>query len=402
MDLSRRKFFIGVIAVGTIALGILIVLVWRALTSPSGAPRAGQESVSGTVVQFQLPQQATQPSGQQPGVGAPEGPGEAVPEHPAERLFRITDFPVVGPAPTKDGTKILFYKKDGGNLYTANPDGTARQKISSLTIVGLIDAVWSPGRDRAAVRYLDGSVIKAFLHIGTSTVAALPTDITSIVWSPDGKSLAYTRREGDSLALTISDAAAKNPRVVFRPLLPDASISWPDADHIVFATAPSGAAQGYLFSYSRSTGAFQRIAGPSFGFMAVLPPLVGKAVVSSTQEGGAGLTTKVLNIFDPARRDETTLDIATLAEKCIFAAPQELWCAVPRSLDGSAPLPDLWLSGEFSPSDRIVRIDLAKRAGEEMLNQNDLDASSLVFSKDNAYLFFINKKDGALWGLKLK
>ena len=136
--------------------------------------------------------------------------------------------------------------------------------------------------------------------------------------------------------------------------------------------------------------------------MATWSPFSARAVLSSTAEGGVGMTTKVLNPFDPDRKDQVQLDIATFAEKCVFVAVQELWCAEPRSLESMAPLPDLYLTGEYNSSDRIVRIDLIKNTVEDILNQDNFDAVNLTLTKDKNYLFFVNRHDGTLWSLKLK
>src|SRR3989344_3966859 len=93
---------------------------------------------------------------------------------PELTLVQITDFPVVSPGLDKSGDKVLFYKKDGGDLFSSDFSGKEKEKISNLTIVGLVEAIWSGGR--AAVFYLDGETRKGFLHTSTSSTAALPQD----------------------------------------------------------------------------------------------------------------------------------------------------------------------------------------------------------------------------------
>lgn len=402
MTLSQKKLLIY-LTLGVLALGVIGFLIWRSIRPPaSSIPSGGGDGVGGAIIPYPggIPPEAV-PGGTLPGAtSTPES--QVVPGRPAARLIRVTDFPVVSPSLSRDETKILFYRKDGGDLFSAELNGSGQKKISNLTILGLMEAVWSPARDRAAILYLDGSTVKSFLHIGTSSVAVLPTDITSASWSPDGKSLAYTRREGDLLALSVADAGGRAPRTVLRVPVPDARITWVDADRIVFATPASGMAQGYLFSHSRRAGTFQRIAGPTFGLLAAWSPFSTRAVISSTAEGGVGMTTKVLNPFDPERKDQIPLAITTIPEKCVFASATELWCAVPRTLETAVPLPDLYLTGEINSSDRIVRIDLVKNTVEDILNQDDFDAVNLILTKDKNFLFFVNKKDGTLWSLKLK
>ncbi len=400
MNLSRTKLVIGII-VGILVLGGVGVFMFLNIRPSAPVAPTGQTGVSGGIA----PGITGTPAGA-PRVTPPQNPAPEtfpVAANPNQRLTRLTDFSVISPSLNKSGDKILFYKKDGGDLFAADFDGKNQSKISNITIVGLLDAVWSPARDRAAISYLDGATIKSFLHIGTSSVAVLPTDITSIAWSPDGKSLAYTRQNADgTLELIISDAGAKNPKTIFRTPVLDAKISWIASDRIVFATPASGLAEGYIFSYSRSTGAFEKIFGPAFGLQALWSPFDTRMIASYTPRGGERLLTKSLNPFDRERKDSADLPIQTFSDKCVFAAKQELWCAAPRALAGVAPLPDQYLSGEFNSSDRIVKIDLMKNSVEELFHENDFDMSNLVAVPEKNYLLFVSRRDGTLWSLKIK
>lgn len=399
MNLSRTKLIIGIV-VGILALGGVGVFMYLNIRPSVPAAPTGQPSVSGGIAPSVTSPPAIAPSATPLQNPAPES--FPVAANPSQRLTRLTDFSVIAPSLNKSGDKILFYKKDGGDLFAADFDGKNQTKISNITIVGLIDAIWSPTRDRAAISYLDGATVKSFLHIGTSSVAVLPTDITSIAWSPDNKSLAYTRPNEGVLELIISDAGAKNPKTVFRTQVLDARISWPTPDHIVFATPASGVAEGYLFSYTRSSGAFEKIFGPAYGLQALWSAFDAHSIISSTPRGGERLLTKSLNPFDPERKDSHDLPIQTFSDKCVFAAKQELWCAVPRALAGIAPLPDQYMSGEFNSSDRIVKIDLIKNSVEELFNENDFDISNLIAVPEKNYLLFVSRRDGTLWSLKIK
>lgn len=410
MNLSGIKRIIG-IAIGALVLGALGFFVYTNLSPSAPIAPTGQQGISGGVAPGTNNKPIiTLPPGEIPALST--STPVVVPANPAQRLNRITDFPVIAPSLNKAGDKILFYKKDGGDLFSADFDGKNLTKISNITIVGPMDAVWSPIRDRAAVSYLDphtsggggagGDTVKSFLHIGTSSVAVLPTDLTSITWSPDGKSLAYTKQNGTALELVISDAGAKNAKTIFRTPVLDARILWISADAIIFATPASGVAEGYVFSYARSTGAFEKIFGPLFGLEVLFSPYESRMVASYTSRGGGQPALRVLNPFDPQRKDLFDPGFVTLAEKCVFGAKQELWCAAPRSLAGASSLPDQYLTGEFNSSDRIVNIDLAKHEVTEVFSEQNFDITNLILAKDKSYLFFVSRRDGTLWSVKLK
>jgi len=399
MNLSRTKLIIR-IAAGLLILGGVGFFMYLNIRPSAPAGQTAQPGVSGGIA----PGIGGTPAGA-PRVTPPQNPAPEtfpVAANPNQRLTRLTDFSVIAPSLNKTGDKILFYKKDGGDLFSADFDGKNQAKISNITIVGLLDAVWSPARDRAAVSYLDSNTVKSFLHIGTSSVAVLPTDITSVAWSPDGKSLAYTRQNTGALELVISDGAAKNPKTIFRTPVRDARISWPSANIIIFATPASGIAEGYIFSYTRSSGIFEKIFGPAFGLQTLWSPVDTRMIASYTPRGGDRILTKILNPYDTERKDSRELPVQTFSEKCVFAGKQELWCAVPRALTGAFPMPDRYMTGEFNSSDRIVKIDLIKNSVEELFNENNFDASNLVAAAEKNYLFFVSRRDGTLWSLKLK
>lgn len=393
MDLNRTKRIIYI----SIAVVILIILGYFIITSL--LPEDSR--VKKTIERI---------TGRGPAGGLPlsgeegESPVEKFPEieivgRPEQKLVRLSDFPVVSPSLDSGQKKIRFYKKNGGDLLQSDFNGENQEKTSNLTIVGMIEAVWSPNTDRTAVFYLDSEQLKSFLHIGTSSTAALPQDLAGLSWAPDGKSLAYLQRSGSRLNLIIADSAGRGARAIFSTPILDAQIQWITPDRLILQTAPSGIAEGFLFSLSRSSGTFNRIVGPLFGLTSLWSPDGSKFLVSSTNTDGKELKT---SIYDSA--GEPLLDVSppTLPQKCRWTSSQRAYCAIPRSLSEDAILPDDYLRGQLNTSDRIVLLDLEGKKIQEVFNQEDFDVADLLLTKAEDYLFFINRKDGTLWSLKIK
>lgn len=382
------------LALGVLLLAVIGFVLYRLLAPGAPAEQGTPTSITGRPI-------GGAPAGGAPAGGEPTGtlPLPDLPSIAEQKLVRLTDFAVIAPSLNKPEDKILYYQKDGGKLFASGFRGGEPEKLSNLTVVGLTEAIWAPTRDRAAVFYLDSSAVKGFLHIGTSTVALLPSDITSAAWSPDGKSFTYTRKEGDALALTLADAGGKNPRTIFKTPIPDARIDWIDANRIAFNTAPSGLAEGYAFAYSHVSGAFQKVLGPVFGLQTLWSPAASRALISSTPRGGSRAT---LAAYDPSRRESDRLSVATFADKCAWGSEEEIWCAVPRSLADTALLPDQYLTGEIHTSDRIVRIGLKTGVPEEIFDEGDFDMENLLLTTDKKNLFFVNRVDGTLWSLRLQ
>ncbi|TSD05025.1 MAG: hypothetical protein Greene071436_8, partial [Parcubacteria group bacterium Greene0714_36] len=55
-----------------------------------------------------------------------------------------------------------------------------------------------------------------------------------------------------------------------------------------------------------------------------------------------------------------------------------------------------------NPSDRIVAIDRMTRAISPVFDEGNFDMANLLATKDKKRLFFVNRRDGTLWTLKLQ
>lgn len=316
-----------------------------------------------------------------------------------QKLTQIADFAVIAPSFNRDKTKIYFYKKDGGDLFSSSFDGERQEKISNITVVNLFDAIWSRTGDRAAVFYLDEETKKGFLHIGTSTTAAIPQDTKSFSWSPDGRFMAYTIFKDEKTNLVVSDSSGKNGRTSFLTPIPDIQLNWVSPEKIAFLTAPSGLAEGLIFLYARSSGVFSKIIGPFWGLTSLWSPDGSRVLVSTTDSFGKDIE---LSIYDATGRALFSLSPVTLPEKCLWADVQSIFCAIPKTISAGAVWPDDYLRGELNTSDRILHFDLKNKQIQEIFQGGDYDISDLLISPNQEFLFFVNRVDGTLWSLRLK
>ena len=393
-DRTRRNIFIIIVGIIVLLLGYAF---YRFLASrgsglvPNASPQA---PVSGSVGQqhyaFEtpvIPQVTPLPL---PTAGLENKIQE-------QTLLALTDFSVVSPVINKDQDKILLYKKDGGSVYAVD-FAANKEKLSNITIVGLTEADWSPARDRAGVFYLDGDVLKSFLHIGTSSVLSLPRDIKSLSWSPDGKQFAYVFQTGDQSSLIISDASGKSSKEVFTTPILDAQIQWISADKIAFQTAPSGHAPGFVFIYSLKTGTFRRFLGPLYGLTTLWSPDASHVLVSTTDPGGKNL---IISLYDSSGTNKERLDFLTFPDKCAWLNIKEFYCAIPQQFPDQAILPDEYLRGEVATQDRILSYHIDTSNTALIFSGGAMDIANLAVTTKKDYLIFVNRTDGIPWRLKL-
>lgn len=390
-ELTQKKIIIYILI--TVAVFALLILIFyqylrsSGKTTPSGTPAVGGR--------ISAPQETTT----QGPVSTPEADGTST-STPAQKLTRLTDFSTISPSLNPQEDRVFFYKKDGGALFSADFSGQIQEKISNLTIVGLLETIWSPKKDRGAVVYLDNDELKSFIHIGTSSWAVLPKDIKSLAWSPDGKTLAYLVADPTGTNLIVTDQTGKNPKTIFSTPLPASTINWPIKDKISFLTPPSGLTEGGLFVFSRADETFKKVLGLHFGLTTTWSPDGTKIAAASTDRKGKNPT---LSIFDASGQELFASNLQTIPEKCVWAGNKILYCAVPKLLTPNWVWPDDYLSGSANTQDRLVRLDLDTKSSVVLSDFSDdpLDISSLVITQKQNWLFFVDRNTGALWVFKI-
>ena len=312
-------------------------------------------------------------------------------------LVKIVSDPVIGATLTKDETKLLYYKRSGGNLFRSDPDGKNEETVLNLTVVGLTDVNWSADRAYAILSFIENGAVKRFIeNVATSSTLFLPSSITSVDWSPtDPKVIAYTERKAPGISVTTASSALKNLRVVFANTIPDYILQWQNKSSLLLVTPPSFAAPSLALSVALTGKATELPAGRG---LAILPNPLGTVLAVSGVDNGKPLPLRLIN-----QKGETvgTADVATLTEKCAWAADgSAIYCAIPINPDGR--LPDDWYKGLVSFSDRIVKIDSRTGAVTDILARSTFDAVNLFADSKNQFLFFTNKTDSSLWRIKLK
>jgi len=316
------------------------------------------------------------------------------------RLFPVADLASLGTGLSRAEDKIYYFKKDGGELTAFSFPAGTQESLSTITIVGMMNASWSPARDRAIVSYLDGTLVKSFLFkaIGTSSVATLPTGVRSSAWSPTGSSLGYLTEKDGETVLATADSSGKNQKTIFRTQIREITLSWPLPEKFALQTNPSGVVPGYIFIFTRSTGELTRFLGPTNGLTSLWSPKGGRVLLGSTNAAGKSLS---LAIRDSLGKEIMTAAIQTLPEKCAWASEEKIYCAVPRGIPQDAVLPDDYRRGELNTNDRLVAIDAKTKIISGIFNDGGYDMADISVTKDEKYVFFTDRITGKVWGVEI-
>ncbi|MBI2055554.1 MAG: hypothetical protein HYT42_01535 [Candidatus Sungbacteria bacterium] len=336
--------------------------------------------------------------------GAPTSKPGIVPTPERKRaILQITDKEILAPTIALDGKSLLYVQREDGRVFSSDLDGDNEKRLTTLTVLGTFDVSWSPKKDSAAVFYFENNAVKKFINgVATGTASRiLPSEASSLDWSPDGLSMVYLVRRASDTALVIADAANQNPRVVFFTPIPDFTVQWISRNMILLVSRPSGLAPSLVMSFDISARRSEVLFANLNGAVITPSPDGNFLLLSQSSADGQAQT---LELYDFKKKLSSKLNRAvTIAEKCAFALDaKKIYCGLPR--DGIAgPSPDEWYKGEVSFSDRVVEFDAASGAVSTLMdNEADVDVVSPFVSKDGKYLFFRDKKTSTLWRLTLK
>ncbi len=397
----RRALTISAIVIVLLGAGVGIYLYLSPsatiTVAPSGSstlPAAGQSSPAG----------AGSASASAETVGAPT----AV----SARLVQVSAGPVVAgeaivdtslaTASTSAQVSVRYIERESGNIFSYDTASGKITRINNKTIPGIQSASWLPDGSGAFVRYLSGSdfstVNTYFLPATTTQGFFMPQNIADIAVSSTSVLSLVSGVNGSSLSTSRTDGShATN---LFSTPLTEVRASFAGAGKYLLFSKPSASIPGYAF-ISEAAGRLTRVAGPLSGLDALASPS-GKWLLVSYVSGSS----LRMELVDTSSGTATPLPVATIADKCVWAADESVvYCGVPAN-PPAATYPDDWYRGSVSFSDRIWKIDVTGRYAQLVLdfsqaNKGTLDAVSLATDPAGTTLVFVNKNDGSLWSYSI-
>lgn len=326
----------------------------------------------------------------------------------AQKVAAISSEAVVSPSLSPDGSKIRYYLKSNGNVLESDFNGGSIVKVSSAVLKNLLKVIWSPARDKViSVSEENGTMKKYFYDYNTGRASALPDGMKYIVWSKDGKQIAYNYVSGMVGNISVSNPDGSGWKVLQNARIPDLVMHWYQKDKIAFASAPSGLAASTMLSADLAKpGELVALFTDVYGFIANWSPSGNKLIYSATDSDG-----KNLNLYfkDIITQKANNFGLATLAEKCGWSIDDKtIYCAIPDDIPARFVLPDDYYKGYFSVNDKLAKINTDTGEVLEILPpaagtfvSAGYDITNIILSPSEDYLFFVNRKDGLLYRVKL-
>lgn len=339
---------------------------------------------------------------------------------PTARLFKLAQNPVAGYISTTIGstTMIRYLEKQTGHSFDIDMSTpSARMKVTNTTIPRLYQALFGKNGSSVLLRYLDSDNLiqtySATIPAATSTAEIqggvdlkgifLTMGIKDVSVSPSADKIFTLVNFGDIVVGTISNVDGTKKSQVFSSPFTEWLSSWTNDKTILLATKPSSVAPGYVYALDVNSESFKKIYGGTNGLTAVLSPDGKNLLVSESSNGFPSL-----KIYGLESRSVSDTGLKTIAEKCLWASNDTIYCAVPKTTPpASGGYPDAWYQGLVSFSDSMWKIDSVVLSTDLVFDISEnarapIDATNLATDKGGSHLFFVNKNDSSLWSLKLQ
>lgn len=346
---------------------------------------------------------------------APAG-GQAAPARQSKRLTSLSDRAVADaiiiPAATAtESDHLIFVEQDTGAVVemTLADQENQEKKILGRIAAGPVGKTYlAPGRKNLSIWFSKivnqgESYFRATLPFSSTTTnfgppeivpELLPGEISAIATAPDGKQFFTLEQVGGESLGQVLNLETNKKLLIFQSKFNQWSAAWPAKNLIALTTKPASRAPGYLYFLNLPTGRLEKIIGGLNGLTALASP-DGQRVLYS-RSAGRGLE---LGLYDRMKNESRVLTVATLPEKCAWAADSGLaYCAAPRSLP-PADYPDDWLRGEIFFDDLLWQIDGATGASRLIwADEPGLgDVINLLPGSNNRQFVFTDRTNGRLY-----
>lgn len=324
-------------------------------------------------------------------------------------IISITDGGILGLFMDKNKKQLLYYSASDGSVWQLGDDGKDPVNISATILNNIIDAQWSPDRNMAITRFnKDGKDAFYVYNYISKKSTQLKEGIDMIVWDGLGKKIIYkyfdakTKKrslnianpDGSNWQSLVDDISMRNVSIAQIPL----------SSMISFWNAPSSKEETQLHVVGVVGGNQKVIFSGKFGADYLWSPDGSHALVSSLQDTSG--TKMNLGYIDAYGSDYKDLGISTMASKCAWSGDSRtVYCGVPGDFSTGTTMPDDYINKKVFSVDTFWKINIQTGKKDLLVQPQNIkgeyDASNLILSSTESYLFFINRKDNKLYRISL-
>lgn len=309
----------------------------------------------------------------------------------------------LSPSLSGDGN-VNYYNRQDGLFYKLDKNGKSI-KLSDKVFHQVQKVTWAPNTDKAVIEYPDNSKIS--YDFNTEKQSTLPYYWEDFSFSPDGEKITSKSiglDEENRWLIVANDDSSKAVALE--------SIG-ARADYVYPSWSPNNQIVAYYtkgVDFDRQEVFFVGLNGENFKSTVV----EGRGVQAKWSKNGDNLIVSAYHSRDGYRpklwvvgsspdnigEGRRSLGLSTWADKCTFASPTDVYCAVPQVMpEGAGMFPEL---AEKSQDD-LYKINL-KTGTKTLIAVPDeaYNISDIIVPEDQSNLFFSDKTSERIYQVRLR
>ncbi len=320
------------------------------------------------------------------------------------KVTALNNEPSLAPTLSSNGKDVQYYNKTDGKFYKINEKGEA-VPMSDKVFHNVDNVTWSPNTNKAVLEYPDGSNI--VYDFNTNRQVTLPKHWEDFDFSTDSNQLVSKSigTDPDNRWLVVSNSDGSKAQAL--------EFIGENADKVISSWSPNNQTVAMYtkgVDFNRQELYFVGMNGENFKSITV----EGRGVQTEWSDKGDKLLYSAYNNTsdlkpklwitnaqgDNIGTNRKDLEINTWASKCTFANNQEIYCAVPDSLErGSGLFPEM----ADKTQDSLYRINLTTGTKQLIaVPDGKYNISNLVVSDDQKNIFFTDKTTEKIYKVDLK
>ncbi|MFC1632623.1 hypothetical protein ACFL1U_00560 [Patescibacteria group bacterium] len=324
-------------------------------------------------------------------------------------LTKLNDLPSNYLSYDNKEKQLIYYNNSAEQIFASNLLGYG-QSARSDELSNLTDMVWSADRNKGLLFFQasEGSPFRAYIFDNeTLETKEIKGYYSSLTWANDSRYLiGYRIGAADDAATGIVKI---NRETLAEDVLYESDLEGVQVlsygEDILYYLKTESLRRSSLYLFDTSAKKSTELISGYYNFEPLLSPNENKLIFTGNTDANDKPTLQYKDLSNASSK-VFSLNVETFASKCAWnSASTAIYCAVPTSLPISQTLYQDYLDAKLNNLDAIWRISSESFDVEQIIpaqKMYEIDARYMVVGKDDATLYFINRRDAYhIWAVNL-